>query len=34
MGWDIGGAHLKAIRLNSQGLIDFSRQEACRFGKA
>jgi probable H4MPT-linked C1 transfer pathway protein len=29
MGWDIGGAHLKAIRLNSQGLIDFSRQEAC-----
>jgi probable H4MPT-linked C1 transfer pathway protein len=29
MGWDIGGAHLKAVRLNDQGLVDFTRQEAC-----
>lgn len=29
MGWDIGGAHLKAVRLNSHGLVDFSRQEPC-----
>ncbi len=29
MGWDIGGAHLKAARLNHHGLIDFTRQEAC-----
>ena len=29
MGWDIGGAHLKAVRLNGHGLVDFTRQEAC-----
>lgn len=29
MGWDIGGAHLKAVRVNGQGQIDFTRQESC-----
>lgn len=29
MGWDIGGAHLKAVRVNGQGQVDFTRQESC-----
>ena len=29
VGWDIGGAHLKAVRLDATGAIVFARQEAC-----
>ncbi len=29
MGWDIGGAHLKAVGLDAAGRIAFARQEAC-----
>ena len=29
MGWDIGGAHLKAVQINQQGMVTAARQVYC-----